>query len=127
MTARALSRVFYATLKCMQKYKRPFHFFLLAILFTIGLIYLLVSFPPSFVVAWHGFSVPLLAIVGILFACTLFSFCTYLFNSKIQGILFAIFCFAYLFLRYIAVTNIFFLLLLFALFVVLELFFLKKK
>lgn len=111
----------------MRIKKRPFHFFLLSILLTICIAYLLNNYPPSYTIVWKSFSVPLLSFVGLLFVGSIFSLCTYLFHSYVQGLLIALLVIGYLILRYINLTNIFFLLVLVALFGTLELFFLKKK
>lgn len=107
--------------------KRPFHFFLLSVLLTIIIGYLINTVSPNYVFMWKFLVISLVPVVMMLFVVAVFSFFTYLFHSYVQGILIGFFVGMYLVLRIVNISNIFFLILLLILFGTLELFFLKKK
>lgn len=73
------------------------------------------------------FQIPILVIFFIVLALFIFSLCSYGFNSKIHGGLITGFVIIYLIFRLTHLTNLFFLILLLALFITLELFFSNRR
>lgn len=93
----------------------------------IGLIYLLVSYPPSFELRIGSYELGILNLFFTLVFLFLFSLIAYIFNNARRGMFAGVFVVIYLFLRLTKLTHPFFLVLIIALLVTIELFFSRKK
>ncbi len=123
----------------MRKHRRPFILLIISILSFLALASLIFFFPPytsmmpHYLIQSLPFSlgkfiqVPSLLLFFVLLAFFLFTTGSYILKSKKHGILIAGFVISYLLLRLNHLTNLFFLILLFALFVVLELMVSSRK
>jgi hypothetical protein len=123
----------------MRHRKRPLSLLIIGMLSLITLAGFIYFFPPETIITFPGLvtyiplsfvqyiHIPPLSLFFLLFAIFLFSLGSYIFKNKIHGILIAIFVVTYFIFRLNRLTNLFFLLLLLALFVTLELFVSNKK
>ncbi|HEV2339737.1 MAG TPA: hypothetical protein VGT05_03130 [Patescibacteria group bacterium] len=111
----------------MRVKKRPFHFFLLAVLLGGLSLYAIISYPPTFSLPLNSYRIPLFPFVVTGVLVTIFFFTSYLFRTMLQGFLVTLFVISYLSLRYFGLKHIFFLLMLLAIFISLEVFFFKKN
>lgn len=120
----------------MNRRKRPFLLLVLSLLSLAGLLYLIITFPPS-----AQFSLPLEALakwgitnyklpITLVFFLLLFTFLlsliSYLLRSPRRAALIGILIITYLIFRMLHLNSPYFLLLLIALFITLELFFKKR-
>jgi hypothetical protein len=92
----------------------------------LSLIYIIFSLPPSFELNLNYFTLPILPISFLLFFIFIWSLVAFIFISKVQGFLFAIFPTVYLLLRFFKLDQLLFLVLLILLFVGTELLFYRK-
>jgi hypothetical protein len=106
---------------------RPFIFLLTGILSLASLIYMVVQLSPSTNPAVLGYQLPLIPLFIVLVFTTLYFLGSYIFRSKSHGILIGTFTVVYLFFRLSDLTHPFFFILLFALFLTLELFVSYRK
>ena len=123
----------------MRYYKRQLPLLIIGIISLIMLVYLIYFSSPntSFGISqiFQNISFPLekfiqvpsLILFFILLALFLFSTISYIFKNKIHGTLITSFAIIYLIFRHTHLTNLFFLILLLALFVTLELFVSNKR
>ena len=123
----------------MRHRKRPLSLLIIGILSFITLASFVYFFSPDTIITFPGMvaylplslvqyiRIPPFSIFFLLLAIFLFSIGSYLFKNKIHGILIAVFVVTYLIFRLNHLTNLFFLFLLLALFVTLELFVSNKR
>lgn len=119
----------------MNRRKRPFWLLFLSLLSLAGLIYLVINYSPNsqFTLPFGAqamggildFKIPILYIFLLLFFVFLVSIISYLLRSPRRAILIGLLTIIYLIFRMLNLNNPYFLLLLLALFISLELF-LKK-
>lgn len=111
----------------MRQKKFPYPLLVLSILFLGITLYSIFHFPPSYSFGLFTFTLPLFPFVLLSFI--LFLFCTISFVSRslIHGILLSVCTLLYLLLRLAGLTSLFFLVLILALCITLELFFFKKN
>jgi hypothetical protein len=107
----------------MFTYKRNVLFLLLSFCFLLPLILLIYYLPPTFQIQILNFKFQIIFIFFILFFFFLFSISTCIFKSITHGILIGLFTATYLIFRLNNLTDPFFLAVLFAIFLFLELFF----
>lgn len=104
----------------LKRRRNPFMLVLFCLfLFSLGI--LLLYFPPTSYYNIGGFHITLLPVFFFFLFGVFFSGGAFLFKSKSHGILFGLFIVIYLILRINNLTHPFFLILLFALFLTLEL------
>jgi len=109
----------------MRRHKRPFWLFLIALLLFTTLGYIVFSFPPSSHITNYTLpTTPLFFLLLFLSCASLFGF---LLNSIRRGGLIGAFIVLYFLLRLFGLKNVFFPVLLIALFVTLELFFNQQE
>ncbi len=106
--------------------KHPFTLLVLSFLSLASLIYSILSFAPSFQFSILNSQFSIFYLFFPLVFLFIYSTLAYLLISAKQGLLFALLGTAYLFLRFIHLTHPFFLILLLALFISMELFFKKR-
>jgi hypothetical protein len=118
----------------MSRKKRPLPFLALSLISFISLALLVYFFPPNqqlsipnLPAGKAGFQFSILYFFLLLFYLLLFSSITYTFKSKTHGVLISSFVILYLLFRLNGLTHPFFLLLLFALFITLELLFSYRR
>lgn len=112
--------------RCMRKRKRPFLFLLVSFLsFMLGG-YIVYYLQPNASITFFLIKLPVLPVFFFLLFAFLFSFTAYMLRSKLQGILVASFACIYLLIRMFGFTALFFQILLLALFIATELFFLQN-
>jgi len=121
----------------MNRRKRPLRLLALSLLSLASLIYLILAFSPNFqftlplgaLAKWGiysaGWRIPILPIFFLLSFIFLISIITYLFRSPRRAILIGLLTIIYLILRMFRLDSSYFLFLLLALFISLELFFKK--
>jgi len=107
--------------------KKALKFLFLSLFSLGGLIYLIVFFPPTLTLQIAQLALPVFYILFPILFLFLFSLVTYFFRSSKHGLLLATFVNIYLIFRLNNLTHLFFLVLLFALFLILELLFARKK
>ncbi|KKQ28266.1 MAG: hypothetical protein A3H17_03590 [Candidatus Levybacteria bacterium RIFCSPLOWO2_12_FULL_37_14] len=120
----------------MNRRKRPFWLLLISLLSLVGLVYLVLAFPPNFqftlplgaLAKWgiFNFQFSILPIFFLLIFTCLLSLITYLLRSSRRAALIGLLIMIYLILRMFRLDSPYFLLLLLALFISLELFFKKR-
>lgn len=119
---------FYATLKPMAKKKRPFLLLLLSIICLASLGYFIYTYHPKTI---FPDPIPLslqpIYIFFLLVFLTAALFAAYIGNTIRRGIFFGLFLCAYLLLRLNQFSEIYFALILFALYISLELFFSRYR
>jgi len=118
-----------STMKIMRN-RRPFRYLFFGLLSLAVLIYIIVSVPPNFElrppVGGSNFAFSVIPLFFILLFTSCFFLSSFLFKNRQQGILIGIFASCYLLFRLQDLTHPFFLFLLLALFLTLELF-LKRR
>ena len=114
-------------LKPIARKRRNYIYLLISILFAITTGYVFLNFPPDYKIPVSNFEIPILPIFLISLFVLIFSFLTFIFKRKVQGLIFSSFILVYLGLRLAGLTHWIFLFLILALFVTTELFILKKK
>lgn len=107
--------------------RRPVFFLISGMLFFALFAALVYSYAPTSQISISLFSIPLLPVFITLLFMTLFCFGTYAFRSKTHGFLIGTFIVVYLLFRIHNLTHPFFFILLFALFLTLELFVSYRK
>ncbi len=107
--------------------KRSWKLFVLSILSFSALVYLVIFTAPTASFDVLTIPIPVLPFFFSLLFLFLFSLCTFLFNSRMHGVLIALLAIIYLLFRQNDLTHPFFAVLLLALFLVLELMFTYKK
>jgi len=111
----------------MRGKRRPVKLLAAGIFFLILQIILIIYLPPDIQFSIYNKPIYVLYIFFPVLFLFLFSLGSYLFNNKIHGLLLALFVISYLLFRLNNLTHPFFLLLLLALFVVLEFLFSYRK
>ena len=109
----------------MRRKKRSFLLLLIAIASGAGLGYLIFSFPPSSQITNYKLPATPLFFALLFLSCA--SFFGFLLNNIRRGILIGAFINAYLLLRLFGLKQIFFIILLLALFATIELFFKQRE
>jgi len=132
-----MSRVFDDILNFVEKNKlklRPiarkrhnYLYLLISILFGILTAYIFFNYPPEGNIKLQNVLLPVIPVFFITLSIFIYSLATFLFFRPIQGVLFVIFILGYVAMRLIGLTHWIFLILLFALFLTIELLILKKK
>lgn len=107
--------------------RHNFIYLLLAILFAISTGYITVNFPPDHMFEIANIKLSIFPFFFISLSVFVFSLTIFLFKRKSQGTIIASFILAYLIIRLIGLTHWLFAVLIFSLFITLELFILKKK
>src|SRR6266702_4781946 len=111
----------------MRYLKKNLTLFLIGILSLLLLLYLTHGFSPSYQFTFANFHISILIPFFLLFFCLIFGLIGYILKSKTQGILLGLFSVSFLLLRYYHFTHWFFFLLLFIIFILTEIIFLKTK
>ena len=114
-------------LKPIARKRRNYIYLLFSILFAISTGYIFFNFPPDYKFYISNFGIPVLPIFFISFATFIFSLITFIFKSRLQGLIFALFLIFCLILRLTVLKHWLFLALILALFATTELFIHKKK
>ncbi len=104
------------------KRKRSILFLVIGLISLFSLGFLVYAIDPNFQINILTLSIPMLPIFMILLFATLFFLGSFAFKSKTHGVLIGVFVIIYLLFRLNHLTHPFFLILLFALFLTLELF-----
>lgn len=112
---------FHTSSRSQRNIRKKIFFLFLFSLFTFLLIILLILVPPSTTITIASLSISILPFFLFLLFGVLFTFCIAFFNSVTHGILLGLFVICYLLLRINELTHPFFLILLFAIFLTLEL------
>ena len=120
----------------MNRRKRPFWLFIISTLSLAGLIYLIITYSPNYqfslpfeaLAKWgiYNFQFPILYIFFLLFFIFLTSIISYLLRSPRRAILIGLLTIIYFIFRMFHLNSPYFLLLLLALYISLELFFKKN-
>ncbi|MBI2032124.1 MAG: hypothetical protein HYT09_00585 [Candidatus Levybacteria bacterium] len=113
--------------KQKRKIKIFIPFLILGILSLTSFFLLLVNFPPSHYFRLPFFNLPIIILVFLSLVSGVFFLVTFIFRKKTQGFIFSLFSTTLFLFRINGFTQLFFLFLLIALFVVVELFIFKKK
>src|SRR5437762_14033509 len=111
----------------MQYLKRNFTLFLIFLLAILLLLYMTYSLPPTYTFLFGSFKIPILIPFFFLLFCTLTGFIGYILKSKTQGVLAGLLFISYLLLRYFGFLHWFFLVLLFVIFILIEIIVLKSQ
>ena len=121
----------------MRRKKRSLKFLALSLLSFIFLLYIIVYTPPSFkftifpaernLASQDNFQIPILIPFFTLLFIFVYSIIAFMFKSSIHGVLAGLFVVLYLVLRMKDLTHPFFLVLLFAIFLTLDIFFSKRS
>ena len=114
-------------LKPIARKRRNYIYLLFSILFAISTGYIFFNFPPGYKFPVSNFEIPILPIFFVSLGAFIFSFFTFIFKRKLQGLIFVLFVISYLALRLTGLTHWLFLFLILALFATIELFIYKKK
>ncbi len=107
--------------------KKGTKLFIISIFSLASLLYLILSFSPSFKLSYLNFQIPIIFVFFVLLFIFIFSISGYIMRSKTQGILIGLFAVSYLLLRFIGLTQLFFLILLLIFFIVLEFLFARHR
>ncbi|MGH7245916.1 MAG: hypothetical protein ACREGI_03215 [Candidatus Levyibacteriota bacterium] len=107
--------------------KRLFRFLFLFFISIATLTYIIFSYPPRGSIQIIFLSIPVLILFFLLAFFSLFSAGAYFLKSTIQGFVIGIFSVAALFLKYVGLTQALFFILLFILFILIELVIIGKK
>jgi hypothetical protein len=110
----------------MQRKKFPIPLLIIAVVLSIATIYSIFSFPPSYTVTLWLLSIPLLPFVLLGLGLSIFATITFFTRSILHGLLIGSVSIVYLLLRLTGLTSVFFVILLLAICVAIELFFVKK-
>ncbi len=102
-------------------------YLLLSVLFGILTSYIFLTFPPNYKFLTSNLGVPIFPIFFASLIILIFSFLTFIFIKKIQGIVVSVIFSAFLVLRLIGLTHWIFALLLLALLITIEVFLYKQK
>jgi len=89
--------------------------------------FLLINFPPNYSLKTINFTFPIIYLFLALTFLSLFLLGTFIFRGRIHGIILSVLAMLYLVLRVIGIRQIFFLFLIIALFITIELLLRKKK
>lgn len=111
----------------MYRRGRSYISLLMGLLSLVSLIFLIINFSPESSPQLYLVTIPLLPVFMILVFTTLYFLGSFAFKSKSHGFLIASFALVYLFFRINNLTHPFFFILLFALFLTLELFVSYRK
>ena len=120
---------FYCVKLCsiMRRRRRPILLLLFSFLLFACLAYLILNFDPAYKLTIYNLQLTILPIfLALVFLSTL-SLSSYLLNNSRRGLFISLFITSYLLLRFFHLTHLFFLILLIALFFVLELLFSNRK
>ncbi|OGH15020.1 MAG: hypothetical protein A2860_01055 [Candidatus Levybacteria bacterium RIFCSPHIGHO2_01_FULL_37_33] len=111
----------------MKRRKKPIWLLVLGSLSLVFLIYTSIAFPPDFGFRISDFGFPILPFFFILTFAFLFFLFSFLLGNFRRGLFIGLFVSIYLLLRFLALTHIFFPIMLLILFITLEMFFNYKK
>src|SRR3989344_585198 len=111
----------------MRRKKRPFWSLVLSLLSLVSLLYLSFSFPPNYLFRIMNYELGIMVFFFMLIFLFCFSLFAFLFNNNRRGLFIGLFVVSYLLLRLNHLTQSFFLIILFFLFVTLELVFRKPS
>ena len=107
--------------------KKPLHYLFVSILSFLLLVTLILTTPPDTQLSFLGIEFSILTLFFLLVILFFFSLPTFLFSSKKHGILLSGFVTLYLMFRLMDLTHPFFLIVLLALFLTLELLFTSRR
>ncbi len=117
----------YATLNKMKWRKKPIWLLACGFLSLTLFIYLIIFFSPDFQFSIFNFQLPILTIFLLTSFFLFTSVSSYLLSNIRRGLFIGLFVPAYLLLRFLGLTHIFFLIMLLILFITLEMFFSYKS
>lgn len=123
----ALTKPKPSKLKPIARRRRNYIYLLLAILFAIFALYIIKNFPPFYKFPVMNIGIPVLPVFLITLAGFIYSILTFIFIQKTQGILVSFFIIIYLVLRLLGLTHWGFGVIILILFIVSEIYILKKK
>lgn len=127
MTRSVKLRVMLSGVECMRRKKRSFWFLLISILSLTGLSYLVYSFPPNYQLQITNYKLNIIFIFSFLIFIFFTSLFSFILNNKRRGLFFGLFVLTILVLRLNRLLHPFFLILLLAFFITLELLFNSRK
>lgn len=107
--------------------RRPLLYLIFGLLFLLLFCGLVYYYPPTAELTFIGYSIPLIPLFIVILSGSLFCLGTFAFKNKAHGVLIASFVVIYLLFRLNNLTHPFFFILLFALFLSLELFVSYRK
>ena len=114
-------------MKNKRKFRRYFIFLPLSLLFLASTAYIFLKLPPDYKFAIANLRISILPFFFASLFALVFSLFTFVFRSRLQGLIFSSLIIFYMFLRFVELTSLLFLGLIIALFITIELFIYKKR
>src|SRR6185437_4527576 len=111
----------------MKKRKKFLPHLLISLLSFIGLILIIITFQPKDIFDFFVINIPIVIVFFFLVLLSFGGLFIFIFKNLHRGILIALFLICFLLMQFARVNNIFFTLILAAIIILLELFFMKRK
>lgn len=121
------SRIKPQKVRPIARLRHNYFYLLLTLIFGLITIYLFFNFPPNHKFYFSGIGIPIIPVFFLSIIGFIFSMLTFVFIQKTQGIVISFFAVLYLIIRMMGITNWVFGALILALFIIAEIYIIKKN